>query len=185
MFAVKQGLRAYVLGLLVSIVAFSTNASESEAYVSAGAAIFDVSSFSAANLFQTGDVSIYGTYLSSGGSINDWMELEFKIGKGLNKEEGDADIELELFYGLQLRVTPLGASHAIKPYLALGAVKSKFEACFSGECESLDESNLSFGVGATLKLGQNFGLTAEYLRVKDLGNDGANVITASVDYFFD
>lgn len=185
MVAVKQGFRTYVLGMLVAMVACASNASESEAYVSAGVAIFDVSSFSAANLFETDDVSIYGAYLSSGGSVNDWVELEVKIGKGINKEEDVADIELDYFFGVSVRVTPLGASHAVKPYIVLGTVKSKFEACFSGECAKLDESNFSYGIGSTFKFGRKIGLTAEYLRVKDLGNDGANVISASLDYFFD
>lgn len=179
----NKRLRCFISGICVAFCATGVSADQRIGYVSAGVSMLEVDQLTAAGLFEEDGVGLLAATISAAGNVTSWSELEFRYGKGVSDHSGQADIKLDELYALYAKFTP--SVHAqVKPYALLGTTYTKMRACYFSECASRSESNISVGVGGTIRVGGSSALTAEYIMIHELG-DNTHSINLSYQYIFE
>lgn len=115
--------------------------------------------------FDTGDV-----FLRLGAEMNDIFVSELRVGATVEpNEENGLRFEHDYLYGGYVRAQyKMGA---FVPYVLAGLTwgQERIEAA-SGAVATAEFDDISYGAGLDLRLGDHFGLNAEFTRYYDIGN---------------
>ena len=104
------------------------------------------------------------------------LSVEARVGFGAGDDTvGLVNAEMDDMYGLYLRgVIPIGM---FKPYVIAGYTS----ADFSSNSFSEDDSDISYGLGLDLMLGDSLALNAEYMRLMEFENAIGTSADVNVD----
>ena len=108
------------------------------------------------------EFDVQATTLSAGLHLLDFLSVEARVGFGAGDDTvGSVNAEMDEMYGLYLRgVIPIGM---FKPYVIAGYTSADFSYNSSSE----DDSDISYGLGLDLMLGDSLALNAEYMRLME------------------
>ncbi len=162
----------YKISAIMAISLLSAN-TVAATYGGANLAFLDYS-----NSGPVGDLSLTAAVGRFGVELTDNVGLEARLGVGLAGDSFDAfslyfmrpvevEINLENLAGVYVRVG-VPETNIFNPYLILGYTKVKLEASIDGLVSDQDsDKDLSFGIGADLKVTSNFTLNLEYMNYFD------------------
>lgn len=112
-----------------------------------------------------------------GTTFNENFSGEARLGLGLGDDTVsvfgyDADIELDNMFGAYVR-GGLPVSESFYPYVILGYTRGEATISVGSYSESQSETDISFGLGADVNVGQSVTLNVEYMSYFD--KDGAEI----------
>lgn len=161
----------FIVGVTSSLV--SPVIAENQYYAGGGLAFLDYSEHGIGD-----DASLNALYGRLGMNFNENFSGEIRAGFGVGDDSVDVygidvDVELDNFFGAYVR-GGIPAAESFFPYAVLGYTRSEVTASISGYgSESESESDVSFGVGADVKVSDNLYLNVEYMNYLD--KDGAEI----------
>lgn len=110
------------------------------------------------------DLEPDGLVVKLGGDISEHFQLETRFGRSLSDDNVDgAALKVDEYIGFYVK-GGMEFADMVFPYVALGYTKVDFE--FHGSQNDLTESDLSYGIGADVRIGQ-FQVGLEWIMLQD------------------
>lgn len=134
-------------------------------------------------------VALYGRL---GTEFTENFSAEIRVGTGLADDKVsvptvigavDVNVELNYFYGAYVRGT-IPIADAFYPYAIVGFTRGELEAKALGLSESSSEDDVSFGVGADIRLTSNTDLNLEYMNYIDKNEASIDGFSLGFTYRF-
>ena len=126
--------------------------------------------------------------VKGGGELNKNLAIEGYIGMGLAKdtvEDTDIDAEVDTIIGLDIKgLLPIGDTAAV--YAKAGLARISFE---DSDNDTYSKTGLTYGVGASVSVSENFALTLDYTVLPDAENKEyeldieSNMISIGFQYY--
>lgn len=148
------------ISIAVAALSFGSQAM-AEHYVGGNISAYkvDIDGVDNANL-----VALYGRL---GTEFTENFSGEIRVGTGIDDDKiGPVKVELNHFYGAYVRGT-IPIADAFYPYAVVGFTRTELEVKVPGFSEKDSGSDVSFGVGADIRLTSNTDLNLEYMNYYD------------------
>lgn len=134
------------------------------------------------------DADLTAIYGRIGGSFNDYISAEFRLGLGLGEDNVSVsglsiDLSLDYLVGGYFRLgVPLG--EVVYPYIIAGFTQAELTAEAAGYGGSVSysdsDSDASYGIGVDFNAGEVVTINLEYMRYFDKGAIEVNGISIGV-----
>lgn len=142
----------------------------------------NISSMKVEHDFVSDSADLVALYGRLGTEFTENFSAEIRVGTGIDDDTVNVlgtpvKLELNHFYGAYLRGT-LPVTDTFYPYAVVGFTRAELEAKASGVSDSDSGSDVSFGLGADIRLTSNTDLNLEYMNYydkDDLAIDGFSV----------
>ncbi len=126
--------------------------------------------------------------LTTGYRLNEFLAVEARAGTGLSGDDARAggtpvDVELDSFYGFYARGI-LPVSDILEIYGAVGYTYADMKVRFPGGSITGSDNDISYGVGAALKLSFSTSLNLEWARMLDGDGFRLDALSLGVRFSF-
>ncbi|ART81913.1 hypothetical protein CBP31_04115 [Oceanisphaera profunda] len=144
----------------------------------------NISAMNVENSWNGAEADLVALYARLGTEFTENFSGEIRVGTGLDDDKVNGNkVELNYFYGAYVRGT-IPIADAFYPYAIVGATRAELEESSLGQSIKGSGTDISFGVGADIRLTSNTDLNIEYMNYYDKNDISVNGLSLGFTYRF-